>query len=174
MNATNGRKAFFGKYRGSVVSNVDPYKLGRLQVLVPEVADGVLKSWAMPCVPIGGMQTGMYLVPPPQAGVWIEFEHGDPDYPVWVGSYWGTAAEVPSSALPVPPGVPVIVLQTPAQNAIVISDVPVPPLLQAGGVVMKSGVSMIAVEPTGVRIMGPKVEIDGLPVIINKGGLQVL
>ena len=49
----------------------------------------------MPCVPIAGKQEGMYMVPQVGAGVWIEFEQGDPDYPIWVGGFWGIAAEVP-------------------------------------------------------------------------------
>ena len=69
------------------------------------------------------------MVPQIGAGVWIEFEQGDPDYPIWVGGFWGSAAEVPSAALappPVPPG-QTIVFQTTLQHAVIISDaVPVP------------------------------------------------
>ena len=59
----------------------------------------------MPCLPVAGINTGVFTVPPIGAGVWIEFEQGDPDYPIWVGGYWGTAAEVPALAHAVPPGV---------------------------------------------------------------------
>ena len=59
-------------------------------------------------------------------GVWIEFERGDPDYPIWVGGYWGTAAEVPVLAQTVPPAVNGITLQTTLKNGIVVSDVPGP------------------------------------------------
>ena len=58
----------------------------------------------MPCLPGAGINTGVFTVPQIGAGVWIEFEQGDPDYPIWVGGYWGTAAEVPVLAHAVPPG----------------------------------------------------------------------
>ena len=43
----------------------------------------------MPCVPVAGIQTGMFTVPPIGSGVWVEFEQGDPDYPIWTGCFWG-------------------------------------------------------------------------------------
>src|SRR6185312_3412049 len=86
---------FFGKYRGTVIQNVDPEQRGRIQVMVPDVSGLIPSSWAMPCVPIAGKQSGVYVAPQIGAGVWIEFEQGDPDYPVWVGGFWGSAAEVP-------------------------------------------------------------------------------
>ncbi len=95
-------KRFLGKYRGTVVNNVDPMMTGRIQVLIPDVSNVMLSSWAMPCLPVGGMQMGMFTVPMIGAGVWVEFEQGDPDYPVWVGSFWGNAAEVPALAKLVP------------------------------------------------------------------------
>src|SRR5262245_37713208 len=86
---------YYGKYRGSVAQNLDPLQLGRIQVLVPDVSNVALTSWAMPCVPIAGKQEGTFFVPQVGAGVWVEFEQGDPDYPIWVGGFWGIAAEVP-------------------------------------------------------------------------------
>ena len=70
----------------------------------------------MPCVPVAGINTGVFTVPLIGAGVWIEFERGDPDYPIWVGCYWGSAAEVPVLAHAVPPGVTGITLQTPLEE----------------------------------------------------------
>ena len=58
------------------------------------------------------------LVPPIGAGVWIEFEQGDPDYPIWTGGFWGSAAEVPALALAGNPASPSIVLQTRLQNTL--------------------------------------------------------
>lgn len=78
---------FFGKYRGTVKDNKDPTQRGRLEVLVPAVMDQE-PVWAMPCVPYAGDNMGFYAVPEPGAGVWVEFEAGDPSYPIWVGCYW--------------------------------------------------------------------------------------
>jgi len=82
------QKTFYGKYRGKVENNFDPDKLGRIQVSVPTVL-GSAKSWAMPCVPYAGPKVGLFTMPPKGASVWIEFEGGDPDYPIWSGCFWG-------------------------------------------------------------------------------------
>lgn len=89
---------YYGKYRGKVVDNVDPLVLGRLLVEVPSVPVGEL-NWAMPCVPYAGFQVGFYAMPPIDANIWVEYEGGDPNYPIWVGCFWGEG-EVPLESLP--------------------------------------------------------------------------
>lgn len=85
---------FFGKYRGKVRSNRDPDGLGRLEVIVPAVLDQE-PSWAMPCVPYAGNGVGFFALPPQDANIWVEFEGGDPDHPIWTGCFWGRD-EVPA------------------------------------------------------------------------------
>lgn len=85
---------YTGKYRGTVLDNEDPRKLGRLEVSVPAVLEGRL-SWALPSVPYAGPGVGFFFIPPVGANVWIEFEGGDPDYPIWTGCFWLNANEVP-------------------------------------------------------------------------------
>lgn len=89
----------FGKYRGKVVDNIDPLKLGRLTVIVPAVSDLPI-SWAMPCVPYAGRNVGFFALPPIAANVWIEFEGGDLDYPIWTGCFWGDGELPVKSAVP--------------------------------------------------------------------------
>jgi hypothetical protein len=79
--------SFFGKYRGLVKDNRDPTGRGRLKVIVPAVM-GEQPVWALPCTPYAGKNMGLYAMPEPDAGVWIEFEAGDPSYPIWVGCFW--------------------------------------------------------------------------------------
>src|SRR4051812_43305263 len=86
---------YYGKYRGKVEVNVDPMMLGRLQVSAPAVLGSGTMSWAMPCVPFAGSGVGLFIIPPVGANVWVEFEGGDPDYPIWSGCFWGTG-EVPA------------------------------------------------------------------------------
>jgi hypothetical protein len=117
---------FYGKYRGTVINNIDPLQIGRIQAMVPDFAGFVPGTWAMPCVPVAGINSGIFTVPIVGSGVWIEFERGDPNRPIWVGGYWGSAAEVPELAHAVPPGVPGITIQTPLKNGIVVSDTPGP------------------------------------------------
>jgi uncharacterized protein involved in type VI secretion and phage assembly len=79
---------FYGKYRGRVTDNQDPLARGRVRARVPAISDKDL-TWAEPCTPYAGPQVGWYAIPPPGADVWIEFERGDPDYPIWSGCFWG-------------------------------------------------------------------------------------
>ncbi|HQN29575.1 MAG TPA: phage baseplate assembly protein V, partial [Methanothrix soehngenii] len=144
-----------------------------LLVIVPDVLNINLSSWAMPCLPVGGMQMGIFSVPPIGAGVWIEFEQGDPDYPIWTGCFYGSMAEVPAMAKLVPPAVPGITMQTVLQNGIVISDVPGP----TGGIVLKStaGAALI-VNDTGIYIQngkGASIILFGKMVDINQGALTI-
>jgi Type VI secretion system/phage-baseplate injector OB domain len=172
----NGK--FWGKYRGTVVNNIDPEQRGRLMVSVPDVLTLVPSTWAEPCAPLAGPTgppMGVYLVPPIGAGVWVEFEQGDPDYPIWVGCRWGSAADIPTIAFAGLPVSPSIVLQTAGQNCIVISDVPGP----AGGIMLRVGGSIVTITQTGISLVAPKVEIAAATINltgitdINQGALKV-
>jgi uncharacterized protein involved in type VI secretion and phage assembly len=165
---------FYGKYRATVVNNVDPMQIGRIQVTVPDVSNLIPSTWAMPCFPIAGKQMGAYLIPQVGSGVWVEFEQGDSDFPVWTGCYYGSVAEVPALALAGNPASPNIVFQTTAQNALVISDLPGP----TGGIMLKSttGASII-VNDTGIYIQngkGASVVMTGPTVTVNNGALVVV
>jgi uncharacterized protein involved in type VI secretion and phage assembly len=168
----NGK--FFGKYRGVVLDNVDPLQTGRLLVQVPDVANILPSSWAMPCVPFAGVQSGFYAVPEISATVWVEFEQGDPDYPIWVGCFWATAAQVPALALAAPPGLQQIVVQTVSENTLLISDVPGP----TGGILLKSSAgAFISVSDTGITIsngQGATILMSGPAVTVNDGALEVI
>ena len=165
---------FYGKYRGVVLNNVDPMQMGRLQVQVPDVTALAPASWAMPCVPVAGIQNGMMALPMIGSGVWVEFEHGDPDYPIWVGCFWGSAAEVPVLSRLTPPAVQAITLQTPLQNGLTISDLPGP----TGGIMLKSATgASIIVNDTGIYIQngkGASIVMVGPSVTVNAGALTVI
>jgi hypothetical protein len=70
----------FGPYRGIVIDDQDPEHRMRLKVRVPAVLEEVATIWALPCVP-----PGLELMPKVGDVVWVEFEAGDPSYPVWMG-----------------------------------------------------------------------------------------
>jgi len=93
-------RRFYGKYRGLVVANADPEHRGRLKLKVPSVlGSSVVTGWALPCVPYGGdANQGMLFIPKVDAGVWVEFEEGDLEFPIWVGTFWskpGGNSELP-------------------------------------------------------------------------------
>lgn len=165
---------YYGKYRGMVINNVDPMQQGRIQVQVPDVAGLTPGTWAMPCVPIAGPQSGAYVVPTVGAGVWVEFEQGNPDYPIWVGGFWGSAAEVPALALTGVPASPSVVLQTMGQNTLMLSDTPGP----TGGILLKStSGALISINETGITIsngQGATIMLNGPAVNINQGALSVI
>ena len=171
---SNGEQRFYGKYRGMVLNNIDPMMQGRLQVQVPDVAGLLPASWAMPCVPIAGLQTGMVALPAIGAGVWVEFEQGNPDHPIWVGCFWGSAAEIPALAQLTPPAVPAITFQTPLQNGLTISDLPGP----TGGIMLKSATgATLIVNYTGINIQngkGASLIMTGPTTNINAGALTVV
>lgn len=86
--AQESTSTFFGKYRGIVTDNQDPNSLGRLRARVPEVLGDVETGWALPALPYSGDGSGVYTIPAPGAGVWIEFEAGDVSRPIWTGCWW--------------------------------------------------------------------------------------
>lgn len=165
---------YYGKYRGTVVQNVDPEQRGRIQAIVPDVSNVVPTTWASACVPLAGKSMGTYVVPQIGSGVWIEYEQGDVDYPIWTGCFWGMAAEVPALALAGNPVSPSIVIQTGLQNSIVLSDVPGP----TGGIMLKSSTgAMIMVNDVGITISngkGATITMTGPTVSINNGALTVV
>jgi Type VI secretion system/phage-baseplate injector OB domain len=94
-------RRFYGKYRGFVVNNMDPKRLGRLTLRIPSVLGSeVTSGWAMPCLPYGGQKNqGLFCIPEVGSGVWVEFEEGDLEFPIWVGTFWSEPAgnsEIPS------------------------------------------------------------------------------
>jgi hypothetical protein len=78
----------YGKYRGLVSDNADPEHRGRIRARVPEVLEQVETGWALPALPYAGPNQGTWTIPPPGAGVWIEFEAGDVSRPIWTGCWW--------------------------------------------------------------------------------------
>lgn len=77
---------FFGLYRAIVRNNIDPEQRYRLQVDAPSLSTAPL-SWAEAC--ISSTQPSS-----PNIGdsIWVMFEAGDLNYPVWVGVGLGHAA----------------------------------------------------------------------------------
>jgi hypothetical protein len=92
---------YYGKYRAFVADNADPENRGRLRLLIPSIlGNEVVSGWALPCAPYGGAgEQGFFFIPEVDAGVWVEFESGNLDFPVWVGTFWskpGGATEAPA------------------------------------------------------------------------------
>lgn len=169
---SNQLQKYYGKFRGTVTNHVDPMRQGRLQVTVPNVLP--LSTWALPCVPFAGIQQGMFVTPVAGAGVWVEFEGGNPDYPIWVGGYWGNPGEIPALAQATAPGLQAICINTVGQNTLLLSDMPGP----TGGFLLKmaTGALISVNDATGITISngkGAMISMIGPTVTINAGALVV-
>ena len=164
--------AFYGKYRGVVTDNLDPLMTGRVRARVPDVMGDQESGWAMPCAPFGGSGMGFFAVPSVGAGVWIEFEHGDPDYPIWSGCWWGSAAEMPPTLLVPPPPSKKVMLKTEGGHSITLDDTP-----GIGGITLEtSGGQKIVMNAMGIEItngMGASIKLTGPQLSINNGALDV-
>lgn len=85
---------FFGLYRAQVRG----VRGSQLRLVCPAVSDQPL-NWALPCVPlvqpgqvrvlldIVSVESGGVRTPRRGAGVWVMFEQGDPEHPVWLGTW---------------------------------------------------------------------------------------
>lgn len=157
---------FYGKFRGVVADNRDPLMLGRVKARVPDVYGEEDSGWAMPSLPYAGNGVGLFLIPPADASVWIEFEHGDPDYPIWSGCFWAEG-EVPAT----PAVAEKKVLKTDL-GTITLDDTP-----GAGGITIETTAGMkIVMNTTGIEIndgQGGAIKLSGPQVSINNGALEV-
>ena len=157
---------FFGKYRGKVANNLDPQQMARLQVTVPAVLGEGSLSWAMPCAPFAGSGVGFFVLPPVDANVWVEFEGGDPDYPIWSGCFWGPG-EAPAS-----PAIEQMKVWKTDTATFTINDLP-----GLGGVKIETTTgAKIEITATGIEInngMGGVIKLTGPQVSINNGALEV-
>jgi hypothetical protein len=162
---------FFGKYRGKVENNVDPFQEGRLQVSVPAVLGDGRMSWAHPCVPFAGPGVGFFALPPVGANVWVEFEGGDTDYPIWSGCFWGTG-DVPAS----PAIEQMKVFQTDGVT-LTFNDLP-----GAGGLTIEVSPPVVATplklvfDASGIELSNgsAKVKLTPASVSVNDGALEVI
>lgn len=155
-----------GKFRGVVSDNRDPLMLGRLRARVQDVFGDQESGWALPALPYAGNGVGLFLVPPADAWVWIEFEHGDPDYPIWTGCFWAQG-EVPAS-----PGVAEMKVFKSDAVTLTVNDLP-----GAGGVTLETALGMkIVLSATGIEIdngMGASIKLSGPQVSLNGSALEV-
>lgn len=161
----------FGKYRGKVENNIDPMLSGRVQVSVPSVLGQGSLSWAMPCAPYAGSQVGLFTIPPKGANVWVEFEAGDTDYPIYSGCFWGTG-EAPAQ-----PAIPQMKVFKTDCVTLTFSDLP-----GAGGVTLEVNPPAVATplklsfNSTGIEIKngGASVKLSPVSVSLNNGALEVI
>lgn len=160
---------FLGKFRGRVMDNADPLGIGRITAQVPDVLGDLTSTWALPCLPFTGREAGQFVVPEVGAGVWVEFEQGDPSFPIWTGCWYGERSELPPDAQR---GDRPVVIQTPGDHKLLMSDVP-----GGEGILLRApGGAYVQIDEKGVTVgngKGASVELIGNEVNINQGRLVV-
>lgn len=157
----------FGKYRGTVLSNQDPNAQGRVEVSVPAVSEAAV--WALPCSPFAGPGVGLLAIPPVGASVWVEYEGGDTDLPIYSGGFWAVG-DAPQPAAGSAGAI--VVLQT-ATCTLTLSDVEG----ASGGVTLEhTGGARITLAAGGIEVAngrGASVTLEGPKVTINESAVEV-
>ncbi len=171
------RGHFFGKYRGTVSDNSDTTNRGRIKVKVPSVL-GDIEAWAMPCVPYAGQGVGFYSLPASGTGVWVEFEAGDPSYPIWTGCFWA------DDELPDQGGASVKIWKTDKVTVRIDDDADElkmqttsdSTVTLASDVKSESGGATHTVGSSGVvsELGAGKVEVTATAVTVNSGAMEVV
>jgi uncharacterized protein involved in type VI secretion and phage assembly len=158
---------YLGKYRGIVKDTDDKDKKGRIRALVPDVYGENLSGWATPCVPFAGASSGWFALPPRDASVWIEFERGDPDFPIWSGCFWSERDQLPRGA-----DAKHLVLQSPGGHRLIFDDSE-----GGGGITLETAQGQrVLITPQKVEITNGKratIELEGPKTSINGDALEV-
>jgi uncharacterized protein involved in type VI secretion and phage assembly len=158
-------RTFFGKYRGVVTDNQDPDNLGRIRANVLDVLGENESGWALPSVPYAGDGVGLFLVPERNTSVWIEFEHGDPDHPIWSGCFWA------SGEVPVTPAVADKKVLKTAAGTLTFDDT-----RGSQSITIEMGTSLkIRMDQQGIEISNgaQKIVVSSSSVSIDDGALEV-
>ena len=166
---------YFGKYRGTVTENKDSQSIGRIRVNVPAVM-GDKDTWANPCFPYAGKGAGVLVIPPKGSNVWVEFEGGNIDYPIWVGGFFVSKSDAQNQPPPIGPsvdsGTEEVVMQIGKNNTFTIIDA----TGDKGGIVLTSNNASITINDQGITLKdsnGGKIEIKNGTVSINGNNLVV-
>jgi hypothetical protein len=173
--AQQSTHTYYGKYAGTVVG-INPETPWLLKLTVPDVLAYVESAWAEPCLPLSagiGLESAFYFVPPLGAGVWVEFEYGDPNRPIWVGCRIASDRDAPKAAKSAKPLTQPIVIQTITQNKIILSSTP------GEGIILetiagKKGPSIVMTATSIKLSCGPNSSIELTPASVSINGTALV
>jgi uncharacterized protein involved in type VI secretion and phage assembly len=174
---------FLGKFRAKVVALEDGgvERLGRIKVKVPDITGSHESNWAMPCMPLVGAQMGILAIPPVGADVWVEYQNGDLNHPIWTGGFWQQESDLPSSqALDQPaqnPGENIVIQNAGSGKKATLILSLESPSSTAGGIVLQSGSSKIVINDSGIYLdngKGATLTLRNNTVSVNDGALEVM
>lgn len=177
------------KYRSQVKSNEDEDRIGRVKV---EITALKITTWAMPNVPYAGEGVGLYLIPPVGSWVWVEFENGNPETPIWTGCFWEKQGDLPKAATS--PAVKMLEtnkgritindlsgeiaverINTKPQKTIkiVMNDEKIELTFGTDSVTLDSTQILIKKDGSKIELMASKITVISSKVSINNGNLEV-
>ena len=139
--------SYFGKYRGIVADVDDPQNTCRIRATVPAVLGEHPCGWAMPAMPFAGDGHGVVMLPAVGSGVWIEFEAGRLDNPIWSGAWWA------SGQRPDPQGPKVRVIVSENGHTVILDD-----------------------DSDEVRVvhgLGPEIKMTGSEIVLTVGACEL-
>ncbi|MEW6371118.1 MAG: phage baseplate assembly protein V [Pseudomonadota bacterium] len=139
--------SYFGKYRGIVSDVDDPENRCRIRATVPALLGEHACGWALPAAPFGGDGHGLVMLPRVGSGVWIEFEAGRLDAPIWSGAWWA------SGQRPEPQGAALRVIVSEHGHKLVFDD--------------------DADELRLIHAGGPEVSLRGDEIVLTCGACQI-
>ncbi len=161
--AVDARSRFYGKYRGTVTDNDDPDGLARIMAQVPAVMGETEVGWALPAFPFAGQGHGLVMLPELGSMVWIEFEAGNLNYPIWTGCFF-----LPGQR-PTPDTTGARVIVTPSGHELVLDDDDSTVRLKhSGGATCEMTGSDIT-----LSIGGSKIVLSNTAITINDGVLKI-
>lgn len=154
---------FFGKYRGEVTDTADTTNRARLKVKCPAVL-GEQEVWAMPSVPYAGKEIGFFALPAAGSAVWVEFEGGEINQPIWAGCFWKDG-EIPSGDAKEG----VMLLKTPGFTIRVDND-------QGTVEIEASGGAKITLDSNGITLEASEVSLsaNGAAVKLSASGFDAM
>jgi hypothetical protein len=120
----------------------------------------------MPSAPFAGDSVGLWAIPPAGANVWVEYEGGNANQPIWTGCFWGLGQAPASPAL-----ADLVVVKT-TTCTLTLSELPGP----LGGVTLETKAGMkVALTSTGIEITNgsASIKLQGPTVSINGQALEV-
>jgi hypothetical protein len=168
---------YYGKYRGVVTDIADPLNQCRIRASVPAVLGEHSCGWALPCAPFAGDGHGFVMLPKVGSGIWIEFEAGQLDRPIWSGGWWANGER------PNPQGDEVRVIVSGKGHSVILDDeADTVKLVHAGGpeitmtateIVLTCGACEIKVGTSSISMNNGIVKVGPAGVSLVNGAMTL-
>lgn len=150
---------YFGKYSGVVKDNRDDTEQGIVTVSVPTIFPPDEPVAARPALPYG-----LFFVPEVDTTVWVEFEGGDSEFPLWTGVQH-TRETWAQEAAASPPTVRAV--RTPSGHLLVLDDTS-----GAESILLTDGVNahVLRFDADGVTVTDG---LNGHEIVLGSSGITI-